>query len=177
MLKSIFKKAVLTIGLVSAIATSANAAADDSIVITGMVTDSMVVGFADVSGEATAAGRFVGADVALGSVLPGTAWTPTTKNIYVNTNSATGVKMKLDDAAVAAGVLKDVAAVGADVAVAYTLMGAAYTVDSGAYVSLIGAANAGSVSVGDLVITSAVTDAAQAVGTYTVTLNVTLAAN
>ena len=174
MIKSILKKALVATGLVAAIATTVNAASDDTIVITGTVSDSMVVGFQDVSGEVAAAGRFVGADVALGSVLPGSTWTAQTKNIYVNTNSATGVSMTLNDAAGAAGVLSGT---GADVAVAYTLMGGAYTVDSGVAVSLVGAADAGSVSVGDLVITPAATDGAQTVGTYTVTLNVVLAAN
>jgi len=174
MVKGYFKKAVVAASLVSAMSTSLIAAADDTIVITGTVSDSIVVGFTDVSAEATAAGRFVGADIALGSVLPGDTWAAVTKNIFVKTNSATGVKMKLDDAAAAAGVLQGA---GADIAVTYNLMGGAYTVDSGAYVSLVGTTDAGSVSVGDLVITPAATDGAQTVGDYTVTLNVTLAAN
>lgn len=174
MIKGYFKKALVSVGLVSAMIASLNAAADDTIVITGTVSDSMVVGFSDVSGEVAAAGKFIGADVALGSVLPGDTWTAVTKNIFVKTNSATGVKMKLDDAAAAAGVLQGP---GADVAVTYNLMGGAYTVDSGTYVSLVGTTDAGSVSVGDLVITPDATDGAQTVGDYTVTLNVTLAAN
>lgn len=174
MVKDYLKKALVGAGLVSAMVASLNAAADDTIVITGTVNSSMVVGFADVSAEAASAGRFVGADVALGSVLPGAAFTESTQPIFVNTNSATGVKMKLDDAAAAAGVLQGA---GANIPVTYTLMGAAYTVDSGSYVSLVGTTDAGSVSVGDLVITPAATAADQATGAYTVTLNVTLAAN
>ena len=174
MLKDIMKKALVATSLVGMIATSVNAAADDTIVITGTVSDSMVVGFQDVSAEAASTGRFVGADVALGAVLPGSTWTAQTKNIFVNTNSTTGVKMTIDDAAGAAGVLQGP---GANVAVTYNLMGAGYTVDSGTAVSLVAVADAGSVSVGDLIITPAATGGAQTVGTYTVTLNVTLAAN
>ena len=174
MIKNVLKKIAITTLLASAMATSVNAAADGEIIITGTVTDSMVVGFVDVSAEAAAAGRFVGADVALGAALPGAAWTAVTKNIFVNTNSASGVKMKVDDSVVAAGVLSGP---GADVAVAYTLMGGAYTVDSGTFISLIGTTNAGSISVGDFVITPAATAGTQTVGTYTTTLNVTLQAN
>ena len=177
-MKSILTKALVAIGLVSAIATSANAAAaNDTIVITGTVTVSMVAGFSDVSGQTgTAAGLFIGEDVALGSKLAGETWVAQTKNIFVKTNSATGVKMTLTDAdAGQAGVLQ--LAGGADVAVGYNLMTAAYTVDTTGAVSLVAGPNAGTVSVGDLVITPAALAADQAGGDYTTTLNVTLAVN
>jgi len=174
-LKSLLNKVALAAGVVALSMSSVNGAADNEIIITGDVSSSMVVGFADVSGEAAAAGRFVGADIALGTVLPGADFTTSTQNIYVNSNSATGVQIKVDDAAVGAGVLVN----GANtIPVAYSFGSTgAYTVDSGTYVSLTATTSAGSAIEDTFIINPDVTAGGQAVGTYSVTLNVTVAAN
>ena len=176
-MKSIVKKALVTIGLVSAIATTANAAAaNDEIEITGTVTTAMVAGFSDVSAETgTAAGLFIAADINLGAELPGATWAADTSAIFVKTNSASGVSMTITDAGAAAGVLK--LAGGADVPVTYSLMGAGYVVDTDGAVSLCAAPNDGTVTVGDFVVTPDALAADQAGGDYTVLLNVVLAAN
>ena len=176
-MKNILNKAIMAIGLVSMIATSANAAAgNDQIEITGTVTTSMVVGFQDVSLETgTAAGLFIAADINLGSKLPGETWDINTQNIYVKTNAANGVSMTVTDNVAAAGVLK--LAGGVDVPVVYNIMGAGYSVDVDGPVSLCVAPNDGTVSVGDFVATPAALAGDQAGGDYTTLLNVLLSAN
>ena len=174
-MKSLLNKVAVAASVMVLGVSSANAVAlDNEIYLTGVVSEDTVVGFADVSGEAAAANRFVGVDLDLGSTLAGAAFAVSTSPIFVRTNSATGASMTVTDSAAAAGVLSGP---GADIAVTYTLMGAPYVVDTTGAVSLVATTNAGSVTVGDFVATSAATGGAQVVGTYTATLNVTIAAN
>ena len=175
-MKSLLNKVAVAAGLVVLSMSSVDAAADNEIIITGDVSSSMVVGFGLVDGEAAAAGRFVGADIALGAVLPGADFTTSVQNVYVNSNSTTGVKIKIDDAVPAnAGVLVN----GVNtIPVAYSFGSTgAYTVDSGTFVSLTATTTGGTAVEDTFTIDPAVTAGGQAVGTYTVTLNVTVAAN
>ena len=177
MLRSKLKKAVVATGLVAAIATSVNAAADNEIIITGTVSSSVVVGFADVSGQAANTGLFVGADIDVGTVLPGADFTTVSNSIYVKTNHTGGIGMTITDSAAAAGVLKDTLAVGADIPVTYTLNGAGYTVGTTGSVTITTGINDGTGALANPFIVNPDAAAAdQSVGTYTATLNVAIAA-
>ena len=175
-MKNILNKLVMTAGVIALSATSINAAADNTIVITGDVSASVVVGFADVSAEAANAGRFVSTpDIDLGAVLPGADFTTVTRDIFVNTNSTTGASITLTDASTNAGALMN-GANTVPVAYSFTNTGA-YTVGTTGAVALNAGVNAGSVAVDTLTINPDVTAGGQAVGTYSTTLTVVIAAN
>ncbi len=163
-------------GLITLGATSANAAADNTISISGVVSSSVVVGFADVSAEAANAGRFVSTpDIDLGTVLPGGDFTTVTRDVYVNTNSTTGASITLTDGTGNAGALMS----GANsIPVAYSFANTgAYTVGTTGAVALNAGTSNGSVIVDTLTINPNVTAGGQALGTYSTTLTVTVAAN
>ena len=172
-MKSILSKAVATIGLVSVMASSANAVAlDNEIFITGAVSTTVVVGLVDVSGGGTN-DTFVGADIDLGTVAANGTFAPQSFDVYVLTNNAAGVAMTITNAG-AAGVLTGP---GANIPVAYSLEGAGYTVDTTGAVTIAAGTSDGATSESTLVVTPAQVAVDQVAGTYTATLDVTVAAN
>ena len=171
-MKSILNKMLVTIGLVSAIAISANAAAgDNQIIITGDVSTTVVVGFADVSGGGTN-DTFVGQDIALGTVAANGTFAPQTFDVYVLTNNAAGVSMAITNLG-AAGVLTGP---GVSIPVTYSLEGAGYTVDTTGAVNIVTTTSNGSTIESAFVVTPDAAAVDQVAGTYSTTLDVTVAA-
>ena len=170
-MKSIFKKALVTTGLVAMMATSANAV-DNEIAITGVVNTTVVVGFN--TGVSGTNGIFVGETVDMGNADAGAALGAVTKDIYVLTNNGPGsITMALSDGAGFAGAL---VGGGANIPVAYTLGGAPYVPDTTAAVTIVTGVSDGATIEDALVITPAANAADQVAGTYTTTLTVTIAA-
>ena len=172
-MKNVLSKALATIGLVSMIATAANAAADNEIIITGDVSTTVVVGFADVSGGGTN-DTFVGEDIALGTIAAGATFAPQTFNVYVLTNNAAGVSMTITDGA--GGIAGELQGAGVDIPVTYSLEGATYTPGTTGAVNIVTTVSDGATSESAFVVTPDAAATSQTAGTYTTTLNVTVAA-
>lgn len=170
-MKSILSKAVATIGLVSVMASSANAVAgDNEIFITGDVSSTVSVGFVNVSANTTDAGRFVGHDVSLPAIIAGGTFAQQSLPVYCLTNNAGGVSINISGTAA----LVDEAAVGADIPLTFAFDAGAYTL--GTTVQLVAGTSDGATIEDNFVITPAATPGTQAVGTYSQTLTVTVAA-
>lgn len=170
-MKSILNKMLVTIGLVSAIATSANAAAgNNQIIITGDVSTTVVVGFSDVSGGGTN-DTFVGEDIALGTIAANGTFGAQTFDVYVLTNNAAGVSMAITGSL--AGALTGP---GANIPVTYSLEGAGYNVGTTGAVNIVTTVSDGATIESAFVVTPDQAATNQAAGTYSTTLDVTVAA-
>lgn len=132
-------------------------AVQDQINIQGLIGTGAIVAFEDASAKTINGFHFEGADIDLGTVTAGGTFPTTTKNIYVNTNHAAGVTIKIYNPTTTNGHLYLNGAVntGKKVNMAYTLGGAGYNVSnaSAPTVDLVTAANDGSSPVSTFVMT------------------------
>lgn len=175
-MNTMLKKVALATSVIMLSMTSANAAADNTIEISGDVSASIVVGFSDVSAAAANAGLFDGtaATIALGTVAAGADFADSVQNVFVKTNSATGASITLTDGSANAGALMN----GANtIPVTYTVGATPYVVGTTGAVALNAGVDAGSVAVTTFTINPDVTSAVQVAGTYSTTLTVVIAAN
>lgn len=166
-------KKILRNGMLAGLlAISANAA-QDQIDLTGVINTTVVAGFVEVSGE-TGAGVFINNaanSVDFGAIDAGGTFAAVTKPIYVKTNNRSGATMTLTDSDNSGNLVES----GGDtIQVVYTFGGSNITL--GSSFDLTRSVNAGSKSVGDLVIKPSSTTANQTAGTYSTTLAVTIAA-
>lgn len=164
-------KKLLSIAAVAALLSTGAVATENEISVQGTVEAGAQVSMGAAPTGTLTGGTFIFEGGAIGfEAMPLNQDSVDTQDIYVNTNSVTGITMAIADGT-NGGNMVDGA--GHTVNTSYTLMGNAVTV-GGAAIELTSGTNDGTSKVGDIV-TKAHPAADQVSGDYSTTLTVTIA--
>ena len=150
--------------------------------LNGVIVPAAIVGFDTPITESLVDNSFTfkGYDIDIGSIPLDSKIAAVSKDIYVNTNSASGVTMEIEDNVnphpFLAGHLIDGSGTNL-VAMKYSLMGSSYAIANHPTVDLVTAVNDGSATIGTFVVEQKnKTSSDQPSGIYSAVFDVTIAA-